>query len=393
VSAAEAGGFAIREQGATGQGSSFAGMAAGGYLSSMFWNPATLSDVYGFQSQSTANGIFINTDVTLNAPVTSDEGDIAPFALVPASYYAYRLTDRLVAGIGLNGPFGLATFYDDDSILKALGIAGTSDIFTLNANPALSYQVTDWLAIGLGAQIQYIDLRYTSQALPMFGVSTLNGNDFGFGLTAGVQITPREGTEIGVGYRSRIDHEIDGTLTSGAGIEFDATADDFDLPDTVTLGLRQSITENFRVMAGAEWSNWSRFETVNLEAAGATIPLGFDYEDGWFFSAGAEFDATDRLTLRAGVGYELSPLDDDTRTFRLPDSDRLWLSGGASFQATERFSLDLGYTYISAEEADILSAAGGGPLANGPFSGEAESNVHIIALGFRSKFGGAPQLR
>ena len=44
---ADAGGFAIREQSAYGQGTSFAGIAAGGALSSMFWNPATITQVRG----------------------------------------------------------------------------------------------------------------------------------------------------------------------------------------------------------------------------------------------------------------------------------------------------------------------------------------------------------
>ena len=46
---ANAGGFALREQSAFGQGSSFAGVAAGGSLSSMFWNPATMTQVPGMQ--------------------------------------------------------------------------------------------------------------------------------------------------------------------------------------------------------------------------------------------------------------------------------------------------------------------------------------------------------
>ena len=49
---ANAGGFALREQSAYGQGSSFAGVAAGGSLSSMFWNPATMTQVPGIQSRS-----------------------------------------------------------------------------------------------------------------------------------------------------------------------------------------------------------------------------------------------------------------------------------------------------------------------------------------------------
>jgi long-chain fatty acid transport protein len=157
-------------------------------------------------------------------------------------------------------------------------------------------------------------------------------------------------------------------------VDYEVTGEDFNLPDLVTIGLRQTITDEIRVMAGAEWSNWSRFETVNIQVddLGATVPLGFHYDDGWFFSVGGEFDVTDRITLRAGIGYELSPIDDDNRTFRLPDNDRLWLSAGGSYKGGDRWSLDAGYSFISAEGADIRSSeafGGKGPAGNGPFSG------------------------
>ena len=53
MTAAQAGGFALREQSAIGQGSSFAGVAAGGgNLSSMYWNPATLTQTSGTNTES-----------------------------------------------------------------------------------------------------------------------------------------------------------------------------------------------------------------------------------------------------------------------------------------------------------------------------------------------------
>ncbi|MQA67450.1 MAG: transporter, partial [Alphaproteobacteria bacterium] len=48
MSEALAGGFAIREQSVYGQGASFAGIAAGGALSGMFWNPAVMTQFAGF---------------------------------------------------------------------------------------------------------------------------------------------------------------------------------------------------------------------------------------------------------------------------------------------------------------------------------------------------------
>src|SRR5688572_12719191 len=55
---AHAGGFAVREQSAYGQGASFAGVAAGGDLSGMFWNPAVMTQFGGLQLSISASGIF-----------------------------------------------------------------------------------------------------------------------------------------------------------------------------------------------------------------------------------------------------------------------------------------------------------------------------------------------
>ena len=68
ASVAEAGGFAIREQSAYGQGTSFAGVAAGGSLSSMFWNPATLAGVSVFEVEGVISGVFPSADVDVLGP-------------------------------------------------------------------------------------------------------------------------------------------------------------------------------------------------------------------------------------------------------------------------------------------------------------------------------------
>jgi long-chain fatty acid transport protein len=395
ASVAEAGGYAIREQSAYGQGASFAGVAAGGSLSTMYWNPATLSEVERFGFEAVGVGVFPNYDVSIDAlpPLApaQDAGDIAQDAFVPSGYAAYRLSDRFVVGLGVNSPFGLTTNYPDDTAVHDLGVAGTSEVFTLNVNPAVSYRVNDWLALALGGQIQYIDVSLTAQTLPGIGISKIEGDDIGYGFTAGVLLTPLPGTEIGLGYRSFIDHTLEGEVTS-AGISSDATADDYDLPDIVTLGIRQRITDRFRLLAGAEWSNWSRFEEVALDTNGAEIPLGFNYNDGWFFSAGGEYDLTRQLTVRAGIGYELSPLSDDNRSFRLPDNDRLWLSAGASYNASDRVAFDFGYSYVTSGDTQIVAATDGGPDANGPFSGEADAHMHLISAALKIKLGAGPAI-
>ena len=138
-------------------------------------------------------------------------------------------------------------------------------------------------------------------------------------------------------------------------------------------------------MAGAEWTNWSQFNTVDIEGAPASIELPFEYDDGWLFSLGAEVDITERAAVRAGIGYELSPIDDNVRNYRLPYNDGILLSAGTSYRLGERLSFDVGYTFFSVEDMDILAADAGGREANGPFSSRADTQVHYVAAAIKWK--------
>jgi long-chain fatty acid transport protein len=391
ISGALAGAFAIRTQSAYGQGSSFAGIAAGGSLSSIFWNPANLADVQGTEIEAVGSGVFPDVHVKLDpgpqlGASDRDQGNIAQNAFVPAGYAAYRPHERLVLGLGINAPFGLTTEYHSSSILNQTGVAGKSEVFSLNLNPVASLEVTDWLALAVGAQVQYFDARLTRQALGPLGISKLEGDDVGFGFTAGIKVTPLPGTAIGLGYRSFIEHDLDGTLKTQNAGNFDVTYQDVNLPDLVTLGIRQEVTNRFRIMAGAEWSNWSRFDTIKIKDGPAPVDLQFNYDDGWFLSGGAEFDLTPQVSVRGGVGYEWGPIDDNVRTYRVPDSDRLHLSGGVSYRLDQRFSFDVGYSFVAVEDADIRAANAGGPDANGPFSGRADTHTHYVAAAIKVKF-------
>jgi long-subunit fatty acid transport protein len=57
-----------------------------------------------------------------------------------------------------------------------------------------------------------------------------------------------------------------------------------------------------------------------------------------------------------------------------------------SYRLDERFSFDIGYTFVAVEDMDIRAADAGGPEANGPFSGHADSHAHYIAAAIKAKF-------
>ncbi len=75
-----------------------------------------------------------------------------------------------------------------------------------------------------------------------------------------------------------------------------------------------------------------------------SIPVSVS--DGWFFSGGAEYIWSDQLTVRGGVGYEISPVTDQVRTPLVPDNDRFWASVGATWQVIKGIHFDVAYSHV-----------------------------------------------
>jgi len=90
--------------------------------------------------------------------------------------------------------------------------------------------------------------------------------------------------------------------------------------------------------------------------------------------------------LSIGVGYELSPIDNKVRSFRLPDNDQWWLSAGLSYRIDESTSLQFAYSLVLPKSTEVLAAGAGGPAPNGPFSGDADSQFHVITAGLSMRF-------
>jgi long-chain fatty acid transport protein len=387
ASTALAGGFSIREQSAEGQGASFAGVAAGtNGLSSMYWNPATLSQHSGNGLMSDGNTSLIlpyaraedgGSAPGVQAPGISDSGNIGKTAIVPASYWIYGVNDDLVLGVSLNAPLGLTTNADN---WYGSPHGDKSAVKTLTATPSASYRINELISVGAGVQIEYMSVDINSRTPTGTEIFDAEGDHIGIGFTAGVLFEPTDTTDIGIGFRSSVKHKLEGDgFLMPAAFVGDIEAD-FRSPETVTVGIRQQVTDQLTIMAGAEWSNWSRFEdlTIKSSASGAAIAQTIeDWNDGWFVSVGVEYAMNDAVALRAGVAFENSPVPDATRTPRIPDNDRIWLSVGASYQITQKMRANLAYTHVFIDDGEVSLAGGGGlPPLNATF----EQDVDIIAL-------------
>lgn len=410
---AHAGGFAVREQSAQYQGMAFAGSASGGALSSMFWNPAATATLPGLNTESSYSLILPDSQVTVTSmshPILGSDPfsalanstDIAGPAFVGASYAAYQISGfdpNLFIGVGFNSPFGLTTEPDNPKYQGSV-LGRTTKLLTLNLNPNVAYRIAPGVIIGAGIQIQYADgtLKFAGNPFttppdpsPTAPTTFFRGDDIAFGATAGVLLQPTGSTSIGLGWRSGLKHDLKGDFGTAGVFKTDAEAQ-LELPDIVTLSLTQVISPNMRLTGTVEWTDWSSFQTLRVEPAkpvGEQIIPG-NWSDGWFFALGGEYDYNPLLTLRAGVAYEISPVDSpEKRIIGIPDSDRIWLSGGASYRWSESTTVDVAYTHIFFDDArfDRISPAGF------HVQGETENSADIITVGLKMKWGGEAPLK
>ncbi|MGO4570911.1 OmpP1/FadL family transporter [Microvirga sp. 2TAF3] len=357
---AQAGAFALREQSATGLGMAFAGVADGSAgVSSMYWNPATITMRPGWQFEGHVSGIIPRSDVnpTLTVPASllalGGAGDVGRDGVVPASYASFQINDRLWLGLNVSAPFGLTT--KPHTFWAGQLYSRTTSVLSAEVGPTIGYKVNDWMSVGAGVRAQYFKVRFFSAIGPTpaapspFAASAgLEGDSWGVGYSLGANFTPFAGTAIGVGFRSAVQQDVSGSFQY-FGIPIKAN---LILPESVSVGVSQRITDAFTLHATAEWTNWSRLGfprvtnglTGTLLAQSPYIPL--DYKDGWFFSVGGEYTINPAWTVRAGLAYEISPIDEHTRTPRLPDSDRIWLSLGTTYNWSDQLSFDLAYSHI-----------------------------------------------
>ncbi|MCB0324358.1 MAG: outer membrane protein transport protein, partial [Bdellovibrionales bacterium] len=320
--------------------------------------------------------------------------------------------DRLKLGLGINSPFGLLTKYDADWVGRYHAIK--SDLLTVNINPALSYEVNDYLSLGGGVSVMYADAELTNavdfgtvgvaalgpQTAAQFGLlpqaadgrAIVEGDDWGVGYSLGALLTLGD-TKFGVHFRSKVDLSLRGEgsfelpqnarplTATGLFSESDVQAD-VTLPETIAFDVRHDITEDWYAAFGALWTRWNRLDELrvvfdNAAQPDSVIPLAWD--PTWRFAWGTGYRVSDTLTVRGGLTYEETPISSgDFRTPRIPDNDRFWVATGLTYSMSDSFDIDFSYSHVFVEDAksNVLSPTGN------TLDGEYALTTDIVALAF-----------
>ena len=374
-SAAVAGGFMLTEQSVAGLGRAYAGAGiVGDDLSAVWYNPAGMSLLSGTAVQMGAVVADLDLEVTTNENATfgnrkaSKENGRKHGVPIPNMYLVHQIKDDMWFGLGITVPFGMATEYDNNWAAADKGMNAEVKVFDINPNVA--FKLTDTLSFGAGVSLQYVTAQFEQKNLvttPLGSGSVrvrLNADGWAWGGNLGFMWQPTENVRVGLAYRSQVNHKADGYLktevSSGSTLIGSFKSNDghaeMSAPHVITLTGTWKATEDLRLSALARWTNWSSFDKLPISGSSLGEATGgatrkhnavYNWKDSWLFTVGADYDINDEFTVRGGVGYEISPVDDDKyRSATIPDTDRLWLSMGATWHASKNLQSDFGIAYL-----------------------------------------------
>tara|TARA_R110000868_G_C10967898_1_gene769304 strand:+ start:3982 stop:5244 length:1263 start_codon:yes stop_codon:yes gene_type:complete len=412
-----AAGFQLKEQSASLQGLSFAGATAkASDASTIFFNPAGMTrlshtEAYGNLSLIKPTAKFKAESVTAATggggafPVSSDSngGDAGALSAVPAVYGMTTLDNGVRLGLSVNTPFGLSTEYSDDWVGRYYALK--SELLTINVSPNIAFKVNDKLSLGFGGEFQYIQAELTNSINvdsilgggASDGFSRLKGDDIGFGFRLGGLYEFNEDTRVGISYKSRIRHTLEGDIKienvgALAGNALFKNADvtaNIQTPDVLSIGAFHSINPQWSVLADASWTNWSVFKdlhVVNSDGGLVRQNVEENWKDSYFVSTGVEYHPCNctNKTYQFGIAYDKTAIKDEYRTFRIPGEDRYWLSAGYLYDWGKDKSLGIGYSHIFVDEAKVTENSS---AANkGVISGNYDSSVDILSVNLSMKF-------
>ena len=131
------------------------------------------------------------------------------------------------------------------------------------------------------------------------------------------------------------------------------------------------VNDYLSLYATFRWADWSSFSSLTTTSNELTTAVygvatpnprlagGYkavfdqlknidnDWKDTYLMSVGYDLRVNSFWTLRGGIAYETSPIDDKTkRTAIIPDADRWWFAIGSSFHWTKDFQTDIGFAHL-----------------------------------------------
>ena len=408
-------GFAIYEWSAEGLAMGGARMFAENDAANLAFNPASITKVKGeaFKVSATylsphgkydAKGGKIDPNVTDGIRPVAESGHnrIHP-AWAPGMYYVKQMNDKEWFGMGTYSRFGMVSQFERDSMAGTNAFSSKLNGVSLAANYARKLD-KKWTA-SLGAEVNYVGLQLDKNPLaptPAASAMHIEGESYALGWNAAANYTFDDKNEMGLVYRSKINHSMEAdydmhnskslaAVMAMKGLAVDPTkvpnsiyGDAYGfvtLPESIDLGYSHKFNDKTRVEARYTWTRWERYAALDMDFSSfpGPQPSYKGWSNGQRFALGLEHKFSDKYTGMIGYAHDKSSIPYDGGDFMIPTGTRTTYSIGAQYHDKKQtLAVALGWMNVGS-----LDFAGGGLIAN---AHTRDSYTKIASISYQRNF-------
>ena len=430
----------------TGMGHVGTGMKLG--AESMHFNPAGLAFLKSTFDFS-AGVSFINSNVKYkNGDYVAETNNSVSTPLYV--YAGFKIYDNFSAGISFTTPYGSSLDWGKN--WKGANLIQDIALKSYVIQPTFAYKITDRLSIGAGlnlaiGQVQLSRAMMSADEFQLLGgmvgklptlpnedkqmvtgmISKLNGSvpvsatldgktKVRAGFNVGVMYDVCDKVTLGLSYRSKLLMKVEegeamvdyaslqveqlfGALSKVTGgkvtippLNEGTFKAELPLPSNLSFGVSYRPTERWDVAFDLQYVGWYAYDSLNVVFTpnvlnGYTIKAEKNYKNTVIARIGAQYKTTERLDIRAGIYFDQSPIRSDNYNPETPGMNKLGTSLGLSFAPLKRLQIDLAFLYIHG-----IDRNGSYRLKNmitnvdETFEGKYSSNAFTASLGVAYRF-------
>lgn len=276
-----AGGYRVSLQGHKSLAMGHTGVALIDSSELVFFNPAGLVHLENkLNVTAGASGVFSDVayqDTTTGAFAQTDSPTGTPFYF----YASYQVTDWMAVGLGVYTPFGSTVAYEDD--WAGSHLVNNIELAAIFVQPTVSFKINDVLSVGggpiwvngsvnfnrnLSRSLTNLEGERSEVTIDATGVTK-------WGWTAGIMVRPSENFTIGANYRSEIlleATEADATFENVPNSPLTPFVDSkasavLPLPAEMTVGMSYKFCNKWTAAFDFNRAFWDVYESLDIDFA------------------------------------------------------------------------------------------------------------------------------
>jgi len=341
-------------------------------LSAFYANPAGLMGFDGTRFDLSMELFKPNRTVSSTiGPFSGSTQSKSEFVPIPAFAWSTEIADgKAVIGLGGLGIGGFGVDYpvDPTNPIMAPRPFGFGQVYSnfslLKVAPAIAFSPTDKLSLGFAANIDWSTLSVDPMpaASPDGGFyprATAADGAFGFGFQAGLTYRVKDGLSVGASYSSPQyfqDFEWNSVVADPTSPAFGTARTitfAMDVPQVIAGGVALEPTSNLFLAADVKaifYAGTEGFDKSGFDQTGAV--QGFGWSDIMVVAVGAEYSATDRVSLRGGYNFSENPIPEGNSMFNIsaPAIVQHHATFGLGLMLNESLQVNAGYYHVFENE-------------------------------------------